>query len=277
MNPQSSPLTRLSFADLPFDIRIIIYETQFHMKNEVFMVDFPVLSEVYSEQELIQRYGTPRSPFIKGSISFLRTCRLIRDEATEVLYGRNTFHIPYRNGFPREKKAFEEIGARNRGLIRNIKFEAYFDEFLYKAPQSTSPLLQYFTNTAMAQLGLPEIHQSSLASLQTQTHLLYEHLSSFHACKDPNLATIEVYATVDCDPDVRLVVIKCLLLAFRDHLTLNYPQLPTSGRTCGPFFYQFFVQHYAKLLPAPLGDMAINTTGADGNDLVSVTFRRTYA
>ena len=241
------------------------------------MIDYANLRKEYNDEMIFTHYGSYRPPFLKDSVAFLRTCYMVHDEATEVLYGHNTFHVPSCNGLE-GKKAFDAIGGRNRGLLRHIKLEVNFDQFLYKTPQTSSQLLEYFTNEAIALLGLPEIHQSNLVPLQEQANQLYEHLSSFHTCKDPALRTIKIYVTVDHNPDARLVALKCFLLAFRDQLAVHCPsfqsQSPYISGNHGRFFYQFFVRNYPRLLPRPLGNLVIDGESGDGQ--VSVTFRRSY-
>ena len=256
---------------------MMIYEMLFRVNGDVLVVDYANLRKEYDDEMIFARYKSYQPPLLTDCVAFLRTCHMVHDEATEILYGHNTFHVPSCNGLA-GKKAFDAIGDRNRGLLRHIKLEVNFDQFLYKTPQTNSQLLEYFTNEAMALLGVPEIHQSSLVLLQEQAYELYEHLSSFHTCKNPALKTIKIYVTVDHNPDARLMALKGFLLAFKDQLAVNCPsfssQSPYVSGNHGRFFYQFFVRNYPRLLPRPLGNLAIDGESGDGQ--VSVTFRKSY-
>jgi hypothetical protein len=60
-----------TFVDLPIELRLKVY-------NQLFKFDKPV--ELGKNDHC-------------GSAQFLRTCKMVRDEGTAVLYGENSFHF----------------------------------------------------------------------------------------------------------------------------------------------------------------------------------------
>lgn len=62
-------------------------------------------------------------------LNVLLVCRQVHDEASSVLYGRNTFslHSPYHSdfrGFSHVRYFMETIGPRYRDLVRKVEFSA---------------------------------------------------------------------------------------------------------------------------------------------------------
>lgn len=105
----------LTFETLPPEIRSMIY-------GFLLIKDYAI-RPLCHEDRYMEPPGTGRPPGLQDCISLLRVSRLVHAEASEVLYGQNTFLL-YSLDFGDAPLAFlQKVGKRNRQAIRNLQFD----------------------------------------------------------------------------------------------------------------------------------------------------------
>lgn len=91
-------LCRLSFLDLPRELRDIIYAYAFHVTGAIFIyTKDPYQPERKFRSKVVRYRGSgaadPLSVYTQISTGLLQSCRQLHAEAAPVLYGDNTFRI----------------------------------------------------------------------------------------------------------------------------------------------------------------------------------------
>lgn len=105
----------VTFERLPPEIRSIIY-------GYLLAKDYAI-RPLCHEDRYTEPPGTGRPPGLQDCISLLRVSRLIHAEASDVLYGQNTFLL-YALDFGDAILAFlQKVGKRNRQAIRNLQID----------------------------------------------------------------------------------------------------------------------------------------------------------
>lgn len=103
------------FERLPPEIRSMIYEA-------LFVKDYAIRPLCHKDRYM-EPPGIGRSPGFGDAIALLRVSRLVHAEASDVLYGRNTFLL-YSLDFGDAHLAFlRQVGKRNRQAIRDLQLD----------------------------------------------------------------------------------------------------------------------------------------------------------
>ncbi|KAI9801954.1 MAG: hypothetical protein M1825_003009 [Sarcosagium campestre] len=106
---------RHSFNSLPPEVRSMIY-------HELYVQETPI-RPLCHEDRYTEVTGTACPPCVGSGIALLRASRLIHAEASQVLYGKNTFLL-YALDFGDQVLNFlRAIGKRNRMMIRNLQLD----------------------------------------------------------------------------------------------------------------------------------------------------------
>ncbi|KAI9782406.1 MAG: hypothetical protein M1816_001904 [Peltula sp. TS41687] len=105
----------ITFEGLPSEIRSMIYE--FLLAKDY------AIRPICHEDRYTEPPGTGRPPGLQDCLSLLRVSRRVHTEASDVLYGRNTFLL-YALDFGDAILAFlQKVGRRNRQAIRNLQID----------------------------------------------------------------------------------------------------------------------------------------------------------
>jgi hypothetical protein len=110
---------RLSFLDLPRELRDLVYEYAFRVSGAIFIYSSDVRIERNARAVVVRNKGEgPLEPQRLGkmiSIALLRCCRQIHAESSPVLFGRNSFRLYAAN---------TDFAPRYRAQVRHIIFTA---------------------------------------------------------------------------------------------------------------------------------------------------------